>query len=73
MPTTISSTETVEGVTIALNISKDDLYLLSENQRQMLSLLKGDTIIDQVRLIFILVLEVLSRKAKYTGNQNGTN
>ena len=62
---TVKSEQNHEGVTLTIKIPADDLYLFTDNQVQMLTMVHDKTIVDQLRIIFIMLLEVLSRGAKH--------
>lgn len=62
---TVKSEHNHEGVTLTIKIPADDLFLFTENQVQMLTMANDKTIVDQLRIIFIMLLEVLSRGAKH--------
>lgn len=62
---TVQSQQNHEGVTLTIKIPADDLYLFTDNQVQMLMMTNDKTIVDQLRIIFIMLLEVLSRGAKH--------
>jgi hypothetical protein len=62
---TVKSEQNHEGVTLTIKIPADDLFLFTDNQVQMLTMANDKTIVDQLRIIFIMLLEVLSRGAKH--------
>jgi hypothetical protein len=61
---TIQSEQNHTGVTLTIKIPTEDLFLFTENQIRMLTMANDKTIVDQLRIIFSMVLEVLSRGAK---------
>lgn len=61
---TLKSEQNHEGVTLTIKIPAEDLYLFTDNQVQMLTMAHNKTVVDQLRIIFIMLLEVLSRGAK---------
>ena len=65
---TVQSKQDMDGVTLTIKIPAEDLYLFTENQVQMLMMANDKTIVDQLRIIFIMLLEVLSRGAKHGKN-----
>lgn len=63
---TVKSEQNHEGVTLTIKIPADDLFWFTDNQIQMLTMTNNDTpIVDRLRIIFIMLLEVLSRGAKH--------
>lgn len=60
---TVQTQQNYEGVTLTIKIPADDLYLFTENQVHMLTMVKDKPIVDQLRIIFIVLLEVLSKGA----------
>lgn len=61
---TVKSEENHEGITLTIKIPADDLFLFTENQVQMLTMGNDKPIVDRLRNIFIMLLEVLSRGAQ---------
>ena len=62
----LKTCDTAEGdVVITIMIPRSDLFWFTENQIQMIHMAQGKTIIDQLRIIFIMILEVLSRGNKH--------
>lgn len=61
----VQSQQNHEGVTLTIKIPADDLFLFTDNQVQMLTMAHDKTVVDQLRIIFIMLLEVLSRGAKH--------
>ena len=62
---TVQSKQDMEGVSLTIKIPAEDLYLFTEIQVQKLMMANDKTIVDQLRIIFIMLLEVLSRGAKH--------
>lgn len=67
---TVKSDQNHEGVTLTIKIPTEDLFLFTENQIQMLTMVNDKTIVDQLRIIFNMLLEVLSRGVKNGAYQN---
>lgn len=65
---TVNSAENHDGITLTIKIPAEDLFLFTDNQVQMLMMANGKTIVDRLRIIFIMLLEILSR-----GANNGKN
>lgn len=61
---TVNSAENHDGVTLTIKIPAEDLFLFTDNQVQMLTMANRKTIVDRLRNIFIMLLEVLSRGAQ---------
>lgn len=61
---TVSSVENHDGIILTIKIPAEDLFLFTDNQVQMLTMANGKTIVDRLRNIFIMLLEVLSRGAQ---------
>lgn len=55
----------VEGIKITVKIPREDLYWLTENQILMFSESRNKPIAVQLRIIFILILELLDRGEKH--------
>lgn len=62
---TLKSEQNHEGVTLTIKIPAEDLFWFTENQVQMLTMVNDKPIVDKLRIIFIMLLEVLSRGAKH--------
>lgn len=67
---TVKSDQNHEGVTLTIKIPTEDLFLFTENQIQMLTMVNDKTIVDQLQIIFNMLLEVLSRGVKNGAYQN---
>ena len=61
----VKSEQNHEGITLTIKIPAEDLFLFTENQVQMLTMLHDKTIVDQLRIIFNMILEVLSKGAQH--------
>jgi hypothetical protein len=62
---TLKSEQNYEGMILTIKIPAEDLFLLTNNQALMLMALHDKPIVDQLRIIFIVLLEVLSRGEKH--------
>lgn len=62
MKTNISVKEDFDGITVRIQIPRDDLFLFEENQIQMLHLADKNPGVDQLRIIFTMMLDVLSKR-----------
>ena len=47
-------------IEINIKIPRDDLWIFSHNQMEMLYLLNGNSIAGQLRIIFTMILEALT-------------
>lgn len=62
---TVKSEQNLEGVILTIKIPAEDLFLLTNDQVQLLTMMHDKTIVDQLGIIFNMLVEVLSKGAPH--------